>query len=78
MTGTGCIYTVAIMTSWSQWTLITMKGTSLNGVNLMIIMKGWMNMEVNLNSIGSFILGFLCGILFLFIWAAIKIGDDYD
>ena len=37
-----------------------------------------MNMEVNLNSIGSFILGFLCGILFLFLWAAVAIGDDDD
>ena len=35
-------------------------------------------MEVNLNSIGSFILGFLCGILFLFLWAAVAIGDDDD
>ena len=35
-------------------------------------------MVVDLNCIGSFIFGFLCAILFIFCWAAVKIGDDDD
>ena len=35
-------------------------------------------MDVDLNCVGSFILGFLCAIVFLFLWAALNIGDDDD
>lgn len=35
-------------------------------------------MNIDLNCVGSFILGFLCAILFMFVWMAIKIGDELD
>lgn len=35
-------------------------------------------MNIDLNSVGSFIFGFLCAILFMFCWAAVTIGDDLD
>ena len=36
-------------------------------------------MDVELNCVGSFILGFLCAILFIFLYAALTVsGDDDD
>lgn len=35
-------------------------------------------MTIDINSVGSFIFGFLCALLFLFIYAGLTIGSNED